>query len=98
MFGFFSIMIEICSVLGRLLTTPTGTTAPFSAISGAVIWTSALSTGLPAPMADIAVSSVLASKALLFQAASASSGLIRPAAASRPSTPRPPPAFRVSLR
>ena len=34
MFGFFSIRIAIDSVFGIELDTPTGTTAPFSAMSG----------------------------------------------------------------
>src|SRR5580693_1719820 len=40
-FGFFSTRIAIDSVFGMLLATPTGTTAPFSAISG--VWKKTMS-------------------------------------------------------
>ena len=41
--GFFSSMIAIVCVFGSLDSTETGTRAPFSAISGPVIWISLLS-------------------------------------------------------
>ncbi len=41
MFGFFSISIAIDSVFGMLLVMPTGTTAPFSAMSG--VWKNTMS-------------------------------------------------------
>jgi hypothetical protein len=84
MFGFFSTRIAIDSVFGMLLDTPTGTTAPFSAMSG--VDTNAMSllcAGALPPSAFIVSSSECVSNAALFHAApcaSASPGLSQPAA------------------
>ncbi len=72
MFGFFSIRIAIDSVFGIVLVTPTGTTAPFSAMSG--VWKNVMSllcAGVPPPSAFIVSSIVLVSNAALFQASAA---------------------------
>ena len=53
---------------------PMGTTAPFSAMSGAVTVTSLLSARLPAPKALVASCTVLASKPALLKAAMAKPG------------------------
>ena len=74
----------MCFTSGSVVATPMGTTAPFSAMSGAVSVTSLLATGVPAPKAFITSATLLASKAALFHA-SASRGN-RPVAASRPAT------------
>src|SRR5687767_13011884 len=60
-------MIAMLSVFGILLVTATGTTAPFSAMSGAVITMSLLSAGLAAPSDFITSATALASKPALFQ-------------------------------
>ncbi|MNR48847.1 hypothetical protein D3C85_1681340 [compost metagenome] len=64
--GFFSTRISICLTLGSVVAAPSGTTAPFSAISGAVSVTSLLSTGAAAPRAFITSATDLASKADLL--------------------------------
>src|SRR3546814_21044517 len=51
--GLLGTRIEICVVLGRWLATATGTTAPFSAISGAVRTTLSLSAAPVPPYALI---------------------------------------------
>jgi len=64
-----------------------GTTAPFSAISGAVIWICALSVD-PLPPSALRVSAtLLVSNAALFIAAQSLAGSDEPAAAASASTP-----------
>src|SRR5437867_8050118 len=92
-------MMAIACVLASLLSTETGTTAPFSAMSGAVIWISLLSIELPPPSAFTVSAKLLVLNAALFHScASASPGLTKPAAAASASTPAPPPAFNTSRR
>ena len=67
--GFFSTIRASIFTPARLVAQPTGTTAPFSAMSGPVMETSLLSVGAPPPMALAASASVLASKAVWFHAA-----------------------------
>src|SRR5687767_5417830 len=100
MFGFFSTRIAIDSVFGRLLVTPIGTTAPFSAMSGVEKNTTSLvCAGVP-PAIDLYASSIVFdSNAALFQsAANASPGFSQPAAASNVSSVAPPPLFSTFLR
>src|ERR1700687_6124021 len=69
MLGFFSIRIAIDSVLGMLLLIPTGTTAPFSAISG--VWKKTMSllcAASPPPSAFIVSARLWVSNAALFHA------------------------------
>ena len=47
--GFFSTMISSCLTLASEVEAPSGTTAPFSAMSGPVMVTSLLSVGAPTP-------------------------------------------------
>jgi hypothetical protein len=90
--GFFSMRRAMTSTPARADTTPTGTTAPFSAMSGAVIWMSVAVWAPVAPSALRVSSMLLASKAALFHSARAWLGVIRPAAASRRTGPaRHPP-------
>src|ERR1035437_1128237 len=56
-------------VFGILLVTAIGTTAPFSAMSGAVMMMSLLSAGLAAPRLLSASATALDSKPVLFQVA-----------------------------
>src|SRR4029078_3352490 len=100
MLGFFSTSSAIDSVFGSLLWIVKGTTAPFSAMSGEVIWMSLLSVGEAPPMALTASLSDFVSKAALFQAccAQALPGLKRPAAAASARTVAPPEPFSISLR
>ncbi len=79
-FGFFSTRISSRFTPGSVVAAPTGTTAPFSAMSGPVIVTSLLSTGVEMPSALTSSAIDLASKAAPFQAAWAVEG----------SRPRPP--------
>src|SRR5712671_653102 len=67
--GFFSAMMEMLSVLGILLVIAIGTTAPFSAISGAVMAMSLLSLMFVAPRFFTASARAFASKLCLFQVA-----------------------------
>ena len=76
MFGFFSIRIAILVALS-VLVMPTGTTAPFSAISGALSVTASDFAGAPPPRAFITSSMDLAANAALFHSA-ASASLSRP--------------------
>src|SRR6185369_12929711 len=101
MFGFFSIRIAIDSVFGMALVTPTGTTAPFSAMSG--VWKNVMSllcAGAAPPSALSVSSIVFVSNAALFHAsaANASPGRSHPAAATNVSSVTPPPVFKTSLR
>src|SRR6267142_1791896 len=94
--GFFSIRIAMLWVFARPLSIVIGTTAPFSAMSGAVIWTCALSTDPPPPSAFKVAATVLVSNAALFHCcAKAPPARISPAAAASASTPVPPPAFSI---
>jgi len=87
--GFFSIRIAIVSVLGTALSMVIGTTAPFSAMSGAVIWIWALSVEPPPPRAFSVAATVLESNAALFHCwAKASPGRTSPAAVARARTTR----------
>src|SRR5690349_1900372 len=98
-FGFFSIRIAMAWVFASALSTEIGTTAPFSAMSGAVIWTPPLSVDPLAPSALRVSGTLFVSKAALFHSrASACDGLISPAAMAQASTPAPPPAFSTSRR
>src|SRR5499427_3388342 len=97
--GFFSIRIAIVSVFGMPLSIVIGTTAPFSAMSGAVIWICLLSVEPLPPRAFSVASTLLVSNAALFHCwAIASPGRIRPAVVASASTPAPPPIWRNSLR
>src|SRR5215831_13825528 len=100
MFGFFSIRMAIASVLASALLIPTGTTAPFSAISG--VWkkvTSLLGAGSAPPSACIASARLRASNAVLFHdCARDASGGNHPAAASRASRVTLPPDCNAFLR
>ena len=98
MFGFFSTRIEIDSVFGIALDTATGTTAPFSAMSGAVIVMSLLSAELPPPSTFTVSATLLVSNAAFQSCAHASPGRMMPAATSAPSTLIPAPIFMASLR
>src|SRR5215467_157469 len=95
--GFFSMRIAIASVLGIALSIVIGTTAPFSAMSGAVIWICALSDDPLPPSAFSVAATVLVSNAALFHCcwAKARPGRTRPASAS---IPAPPPAFNILRR
>ncbi len=73
--GFLSTRTAIELVPGSLLAISIGTTAPFSAISGASITSSALGAASAAPMPLSASAADLAPNASLFQAASAAHGL-----------------------
>lgn len=64
-FGFFSTSSISCFTPASEVATLSGTTAPFSAMSGPVIVTSLLSVGVPAPTALSASATLLASKASL---------------------------------
>src|SRR6266540_2450940 len=92
-------MIAIAWVLASLLSTEIGTTAPFSAMSGAVIWIAPLSVE-PVPPSAFTVSAkpLVPNAALFHSCASASPGRIKPAAAASARTPAPPPAFNTSRR
>jgi hypothetical protein len=70
-FGFFSTSNNSFFAPGKVVATATGTTAPFSAMSGPVRLTSLLSAGAPAPSAFITSARVLASNALAGQAEAA---------------------------
>src|SRR6185369_1579652 len=98
--GGFSISTAIDSDLGMLLVIPTGTTAPFSAMSG--VWKNTMSllwTGSPPPSAFIVSAMLLVSNAALFQdCALASPGLSQPAAATSASSVAPLPDFKTCLR
>src|SRR5258708_32057877 len=95
--GFFSIRMAMACVRGSLLSTAIGTTAPFSAMSGAVISTLLLGVDPLPPSAFTVSETLLVSNAALFHScASASRGLMIPAAAARASTP--PPVFNTSRR
>ncbi|MCY1381253.1 hypothetical protein D9M69_691360 [compost metagenome] len=88
--------MAIISVFGTLLDTDTGTTAPFSAMSGPVTATSLLTAKVSPPMAFSASSRVLASNMPACQsAANTSLGLSRPAVIARP---RMEPMRRASRR
>src|ERR1700730_16359247 len=100
MLGFFSIRIAIDSVLGMLLLIPTGTTAPFSAMSG--VWKKTMSllcAGSPPPSAFIVSARLWVSNAALFHACACAAG-----GASMPAPPRsenrvtPLPVFNRLLR
>src|SRR5712671_3311100 len=95
--GFFSIRMAMACVFGSLLSTAIGTTAPFSAISGAVISIALLRVDALPPSALTASATLFVSNAALFHScASASPGLMIPEAAARAS--RPPPVFSTSRR
>src|SRR5262249_6554134 len=64
--GFFSIRIAIAWVPGMALSMVIGTTAPFSAMSGAVTWICALSADPLAPSALRVAATLLVSNAALF--------------------------------
>jgi len=97
--GFFSTRIEIDCVLARLLDTEMGTTMPFSAISGAVIWMSLLSADTPPPMAFTVSATVLVANAAPFQsAARASCGRTKPATTATARTAMPPLDLSACLR
>src|SRR5438309_9604642 len=98
-FGFFSIRMAMACVRGSLLSTAIGTTAPFSAMSGAVI-SIALLGAEPLPPSAFTVSATLfVSNAALFHSwASTSPVFTRPATAAIASTPALPPAFNTSRR
>src|SRR6266851_4444052 len=100
MLGFFSIRIAIDSVLGMLLVIPTGTTAPFSAMSG--VWKktmSVLCAGSPPPSAFIVSARLWVSNAALFQVcARAACDASMPAPPSSESRVTPPPVFNRVLR
>ena len=99
MLAFFSTSSAIDSVLGSLLATVNGTTAPFSAMSGEVSVISALCVGGAPPSAFTASLSDLVSKAALFQAsARALPGLRSPAANASPKTAAPPVPLSTDLR
>src|SRR6266699_890215 len=98
-FGFFSIRMAMACVRGSLLSTATGTTAPFSAMSGAVISIAPLGVEPLAPSALTVSAMLFVSNAALFHScASASPGRMIPAAAASASTPALPPAFNTSRR
>src|SRR5262252_198725 len=93
--GFFSIRIAIVSVLGIALSIVIGTTAPFSAMSGAVIWICALSADPLAPSALRVAATLLVSNAALFHCcARALTGRSSPAATSASMAP----ALRIPRR
>src|SRR5882724_4728686 len=95
--GFFSTRMAMACVFGSLLSTAIGTTAPFSAMSGAVISIAPLAVDPLPPSAFTVSATLFVSKAALFHScASASPGLMIPAAAARASTP--PPVFSTSRR
>src|SRR6267154_1763458 len=95
--GVFSIRMAMACVFGSLLSTAIGTTAPFSAMSGAVISTALLRVDPLPPSAFTVSATLFVSNAVLFHScASASPGLMIPAAAARASTP--PPVFSTSRR
>src|SRR5690349_15630689 len=101
MLGFFSIRIAIASVCGILLDMPTGTTAPFSAMSGVeknVM--SLLGSGALPPSAFIVSSSECVSNALLFHASAAAAfvGRAQPAAATSVANDSALPALSACLR
>src|SRR5512146_1769072 len=97
--GLFSARMEVVCVLGILLVTATGTTAPFSAISGAVITMSLLSIRLAAPMFFSAPATSFDSNAGLFQFAAQTRVLpSNPAAVPMTSVPSPPAIFKNVLR
>src|SRR5262245_15350379 len=97
--GFFSMRIAIARVLGIALSMVIGTTAPFSAMSGAVTWICALSVDPLPPSAFSVAATLLVSNAALFHcSAKASPGRIHPAALASASIPAPPPAFKISRR
>src|SRR2546427_10119457 len=96
-FGFFSIRMAMACVRGSLLATATGTTAPFSAISGAVISIAPLGLDPPPPRAlTVSATLLVSNAALLHSCASPSPGLRIPVAAASASTP--PPVFNTSRR
>ena len=83
--GFFSTSNTNCLTLGSVLATASGTTAPFSAMSGAVSVTEVLAAGAPlAPRAFSASFRFLASNAALLKASAYCGN--RPVPASRPAT------------
>ena len=96
MFGFFSIRIAIDSVFGTLLVTPTGTTAPFSAMSGVEKNTMSLLCAGALPPSAFSVSSIdCVSNAPLFQSsAAASPGFNHPAAATSVTSVQAPAGFQ----
>src|SRR2546427_10574992 len=84
-------------VFGSLLSPAIGTTAPFSAISGAVISIALLGVDPLPPSAFTVSATLFVSNAALFHScASASPGLRIPTAAASASTP--PPVFNTSRR
>ena len=66
--GFFSTRISRLLTPARDVAAPTGTTAPFSAMSGPVTVTSLLSVGALAPRAFMSSGIVLAAKAAVLKA------------------------------
>ena len=97
--GFFSTSSVIDSVPGRRLSIVTGTTAPFSAISGVLIRIASEAAGFTAPKARIASVTVFMANAFWPPAcAKTSPGRTMPAAISSASTLAPPPALSVFLR
>jgi hypothetical protein len=64
--GFFSTRMSRLLTPASVVAAPTGTTAPFSAMSGPVTVTSLLSAGAPAPSAFISSGMVLAAKAAVL--------------------------------
>ena len=88
MAGFFSTSSSMRLTPGSVVEAPTGTTAPFSAMSGPVIVTAALATGALPPSAFIRSAMFLASKAALFQSAAwaAATPGSRPSVASMPAS------------
>src|SRR5258706_12946077 len=93
--GFFSIRMAMACVFGSLLSTAIGTTAPFSAMSGAVISIALLAVDpLPPSAFTVSATPFVSNAALFHSCASASPGLMIPAAA-RASTP---PVFSTSRR
>src|SRR5512141_284815 len=97
MLGFFSTSTAMLLVPGTLLAIVTGTTAPFSAMSGEVIVMSLLSTGCAPPSALTTSASDFVSNAALFHVpccAHAAPPSSRPAAIST----EPPPTACRNLR
>jgi hypothetical protein len=88
---------EMLVVPAMMLVTSIGTTAPFSAMSGARMTMSLLSSAFAMPSAFMASMADFASNAPLFQAARATPGLNR-AAPARANSPSAPPALMTDLR
>jgi len=98
MVGFFSTRIAIRSTRGKPVETLIGTTAPFSAISGASSSTAVDSAAPPSPAALSASPTLFASKAALANSAPIADGWSSPSAASTPTRPTPPPARSAARR